>query len=277
MNIFKRTKKELSSAVNSVVQDSLPSKKSLVQEIHDSFENEIHAVLEDLSIRKELETANENLQVKCDQLKSLGFVNTPEVLAIEKLKEENNKKIKENERKQKMHDGILYFQQKYPLYKIITLDSLKMLCEKYQLGYAAISGFAGVVPQKNLYAMLEFKIDQTDKAILRHGSWWGDKAPSESQIVEAHRNLDFITSYNYSKKRLDNPGALFSPLIIAAPPKDFTDDYQKNKFGKMEPIKNLEDPIVMQPVEYNDFIYCLIITAWGPEASDPEVVNQLMN
>ena len=37
------------------------------------------------------------------------------------------------------------------------------------------------------------------------------------------------------------------------------------------------DPVVMQPVLFNDIEYYLIVTAWGEEASDVEVVNQIMN
>lgn len=265
------------SKINNWSQETYEqSEFSIVEEIHRSFDDEMSAILAEVSIKHDLLKAQSDIKIKCAQLLSLGFNNAPEVLEIKKLKEENELRIEENKKKEKILSGIKYFQQKYPLYKIITLDSLDKICEKYQLGYAAISNFTGVVPQKNLDVLLSSKIDDNDKALLserRHRS-----EISERSKLYAYLELKFQKDSNkYIRENYDKKCYILSPLIIAAPPKDFTDEVKNYKLEKLKPGKNLKDPIVMQPVEYKDNIFMLIITAWGPEASDPEVVNQLMN
>lgn len=42
-------------------------------------------------------------------------------------------------------------------------------------------------------------------------------------------------------------------------------------------LKDIPDPIVLQPVFHNGAKHYLIVTAWGEEASDSKVVNQVMN
>jgi len=249
---------------------------SLVKEIHNSFDTELDNILAEVKIRHNLKEIEDNLNNKCNQLLSLGFENTPEILEIKKLKDENDEKLKFNNKKEDILNGIKYFQQNYPLYKVITLSSLDKICEKYQLGYAAISAFTGLVPQKNLDTLLTCKIDDNDKALLTDYTY--NETIGDRRKKEAYLNLSFQTNSNdYLRGWLKPTQYILAPLIIAAPPKDFIESIQTNKFGKLHPAKNLEDPIVMQPVVYKDNIFMLIITAWGPEASDPEVVNHLMN
>jgi NAD-dependent DNA ligase len=252
-----------------------------VKEIHDAFENELSHILTAANIKESLEELNESLLKKSTQLRSLGFINTPEVLEINELIKINDVTIKENNKKDELIEGINYFRQKYPLYKIITMESLNELCEKYQLGYAAIRAYKGSVPQKNIDVLLNCKITDRDKAVI-HYYISNDKEPKkylyDSDLARYEHSLNFASSQGYIKKHYDDKHIIFSPLVIAAPPNDFTDSMQKTeRFGKLQPIKNLEDPIVMQPVSYLDKIYMLIITAWGPEASDPNVVNELFN
>ena len=67
-------------------------------------------------------------------------------------------------------------------------------------------------------------------------------------------------------------------FIIAAPPKDFDiQDMKIEKFKLVENVIPVPDPVVMQPVLFNDKEYYLIVTAWGEESSDADVVNQNMN
>lgn len=76
-----------------------------------------------------------------------------------------------------------------------------------------------------------------------------------------------------------------APLHIVAPITDFdTTEFDLEKTGydltqKVEDAPKfdlnwlLEDPIVLQPVKGG----YLIVSAWGDEASDPDVVNEIMN
>ena len=253
-----------------------------VKEIHDAFENELENILVAANIKESLEELNESLLKKSTQLRSLGFINTPEVLEINELIKLNEVSIKENKEKDELIEGINYFRQKYPLYKIITLESLDELCKKYQLGYAAIRAYKGTVPQKNIDVLLNCKINDRDKAIIHYYYASDNKEPKkylhDNDLARYEHALKFESSQGYVKSHYGGKHVIFSPLVIAAPPNDFTDSMQKTeRFGKLQPIKNLEDPIVMQPVSYLDKIYMLIITAWGPEASDLDVVNEMLN
>jgi len=67
-----------------------------------------------------------------------------------------------------------------------------------------------------------------------------------------------------------------APWEIVAPEKDFILDrsYFINEYHIADTI---EDPVVLCPVSYKGDKYYLIVTAWGDEASDVNVVNERMD
>lgn len=71
-----------------------------------------------------------------------------------------------------------------------------------------------------------------------------------------------------------------APLEIAAPIKDFDMKDLKqegNKLVEQKVVREIKDPVVLQPVTYKGEKHYLVVTAWGDEASDELVVNQKMN
>lgn len=64
-------------------------------------------------------------------------------------------------------------------------------------------------------------------------------------------------------------------LCIVAPPSDFT----KIEDPKQAIVKVfVPDPIVLKPLKkYNNVQVYAVVTAWGPEAQDPEVYNEILN
>ena len=64
---------------------------------------------------------------------------------------------------------------------------------------------------------------------------------------------------------------LKAQLQICAPIKDMDTKGYKLQGHKL--IKDIPDPVVLQPIE-NGY---LIVTAWGDEASDPLITNEITN
>lgn len=46
---------------------------------------------------------------------------------------------------------------------------------------------------------------------------------------------------------------------------------------KLQEKIEVPDPIVLKPVFYKDQKYYLIVTAWGLESTDQDVINEKMN
>ena len=57
---------------------------------------------------------------------------------------------------------------------------------------------------------------------------------------------------------------------------DFNTEGMQLEGFNLKPIE-LPDPIVLQPVCFENKKHYLIVTAWGAEASDESVVNQKYN
>lgn len=251
-----------------------PKFKSIVEEIHHSFNNEIDNILAEANISKSLETINAELKNKATALQSLGFFNTQEVKDIQEQIKKNKEAQEINKAKQQIIQDIKYFQDKYPHYRIITKEAIDRICNKYGLAYAAVRFYTGTVPQKNLNDLMNFKIDNKDKARI---------------YKSEHRGLDDTYARMEYCAQTEDSTHIIAPLIIAAPPKDFdTTGALTFRDGKLQSRQQVEDPIVMQPVAitepttinswYNRHReYFLIITAWGDEASDTEVIHAKMN
>lgn len=293
-NIFKIFTKEKQNINNNVEVLELPKKEpvksmnEIIEEIHDTFYTEVDRLLENAKISKSLDTDKQDLIDKCARLKALGFTNTKEVkdaeLEIERL---NQLKI-ENENNKDLTEAINYFGFKYPNYKFITEESVKKICEKYNLVYGTIDKYIGTVPYKNLKHIEDFKIKEEDCLYILNTYHYGqfsfnrnDKFHNISfeaydSAVNPDPNIEkmklqraspfFDTHYSYYKGKIE----------IAAPLKDFDmEDHEINNF-KLSKIE-IPDPVVLQPIMFKNKKHYLIVDAWGTESLDELVVNQKFN
>lgn len=280
LNIFK------SAARNdvAVVEHKGKSTEELIEEIHESFYTEVDKLLAEANVSNSLETDKQSLIDKCQRLRALGFTQTPEIVEAEKEIERLKALKKENEAKSDLIKAINYFSFKYPNYKFIAEDSVKKICQKYGLIYGPITLFRGVVPDKNLKHIEDFKVDEYDEcyAVMRNnrftrGSYIAEYISKPKPIIRAAKDtLARIEDYVYWNPYRNSDTIVQSPLEIAAPSKDFdTENMVVSNFqlAKLE----IPDPVVLKPVIYNQNKYYLIVTAWGLEASDELVVNQKMN
>lgn len=243
----------------------------IIEEIHESFYTEVDRLLADAKVAKSLDTNKQELIEKCGRLKRLGFTNTKEVKEAESEIKRLDGLKKENESKKKLMDAIHYFSFKYPNYKFITEESVKKICQKYGLVYGGISRYTGTVPDKNLAQMEQFKIDEDDSIYL-YKEVTLRATTLRQEYLNHHQYLDFNTRGFTSIREICDK----CPLEIAAPAKDFNLEGMEVKDFQISKIE-IPDPVVLQPVIYEKQKYYLIVTAWGIEASDAEVVNERMN
>jgi hypothetical protein len=249
------------------------------------------------AIHGEFNTASEKILIMVKQLQSninvgkasrlfkAGFINAKESIALADI--DTN-----------LCCLIEYYQQEYPNNKFITEKMVVAVCSKYKLVCAPVDKYIGFVPEKNLNQIEAFKVKNQDKApdemiitsawntgagndysfrskgaAYIHNNIGLDKIPLDHPSIEYMRGEPF--SYRgggYIEKytKIDRQS-----LMICAPKKDFKLNGVK-RFGFMFSSfieVTVPDPIVLKPVRGG----YLIVTAWGDEASDENIVNEKMN
>lgn len=132
---------------------------------------------------------------------------------------------------------------RYPHHKFITPQLVEQICKKWGLIIGPVGSFIGRVPEKNIQDMENFVLQKRDM----YSGW---------SLPHVFNQLRFF--YNDD-----------TPMFICAPAKDFNQKGMKVSGVKLE----IEDPIVLQPVKHG----YLIVTKWGPEASDPALINEQSN
>lgn len=280
-----------------VVKEPVYNKKKtvneIIDEIHESFYTEVDKLLANAKILKSTDTQLEDLIKKAEQLKSLGFINTKEckeaqveINRLNILKEENNSK-------NNLVDAINYFTNKYPLYKFITEESVKKICNKYNLVYGTVDNYLGTVPDKNQkdIANNHIKIEDHCYEEISEAVYQG-----LSKYIKPIRNISRHTFeqyfIEYSKNKIQNINNITQffyyktynskeykkcLLEIAAPIKDFNMENMNLEGTKLVQKIEIPDPVVLQPVIFKNTKHYLILTAWGQEASDELVVNNKFN
>lgn len=220
-------------------------------------------------------------------LNALGFKNTPQ--AKEAIEIERKEKEAENNAKL-----VNYYSQKYPLNKFITEDVVKKICEKYGLVCGGVSLYKGFVPQNKLQQISEFNLKDDDKGvafdngmfltnaeivndttnyfhIYKKGNRDWSKSAFQSNDGIDWYSQDKANTFGYKSHGNVRTSLVQGNLEICAPEKDM--DTSNHRLSGFRLIKNIPDPVVLCRVNGG----YLIVTAWGNEASDENIVNQKMN
>jgi hypothetical protein len=261
-------------------QEKVKTENDIIEEIHQSFMTEVDMLLANAKVMRSMESEKQGLIEKAKRLKKLGFYQSPEVKEAESEIVRLEAIQKENEENQQLADAIEYFSNKYINFKFITIESIKRICAEYNLIYSGVAHFKGVVPDDNLKRIEEANIDPIDE-IFTVTEGRTKREITFKQFREYHKELAklnmpliFGHSYNYRGKDIvlnkEN-------LIIVAPERDF--DMRGMEVRDFERVEKPapKDPVVCHPVQFKGRKAFLIITAWGKEASDPDVVNERMN
>lgn len=265
--------------------------EKMIEEIHESFYTEVDKILADAKITKSLATTKQGLIDKRARLISLGFTNTKEVTEAQVEIDRLNELERENRVKQKLVRAIEYFSQNYPNYKFITPESVHKICAKYNLIYGTIDKYIGTVPDVNLKHIENFKVKDEDRLWLESDNIFGRSSAREvsfkvykDKILREQKEAEAWDSMDYEMKRhmmqmsrhRSNYDYKKAPLEIVAPLKDFNTKDMKLDGFKLSKIE-IPDPVVIQPVMFEDTKYYLVVTAWGLEAGDSEIVNARHN
>lgn len=198
-------------------------------------------------------------------------------------------KVKEyqvNENKT-IHDAIINYKRKYPLYKFITEYKVREICEKYNLLIGTPDIFIGEIPKKNLLEIVNFKIQKEDvimgnfsmgyqivkpitqadveKAVLEHTTFTDEIKAHILECLGTKHLMYTIPDFDVKNVPISNLN--FPQFKICATPNNF--EMSNSRVEGLQIIDN--DPIVLYPVLHG----FLVISAWGDESK--EVVNEINN
>lgn len=269
------------------------SQKELVEEIHETFFTEVDFLLKYAENQNVLSTDKKAIIEKGDRLQNLGFKKAKDTIVSINEKVRIRELERENEKKAELVKAIQHFSFKYPNYKFITEESVIKICEKYGLIYADVDLYTGDVPDKNLKHIEDFKIKDEDKCYLVTEVYTGSVSRQDKTYFVSHEKCLQIkkdeqekqNSHRYTKG-LGHIGHFVNTrescseakFMIAAPVKDFDLSDRRHTVKDSQIVTIIEDdPIVLSPVMFGGKKHFLIVTAWGLEASDEDVVNQRMN
>lgn len=252
---------------------------AIIDEIHNQFFTAGDNILEEAkSLLSKLETED---IAKGKRLAALGFGKTREaVAAVEtETKLATTKEIAEL---------VVYYKVNYPNNKFITEEQVKAICEKYGLVCGETSAYKGFVPERKIQDIERFSLldKDTNYGVVVDGNgnvikyldkeafntlWTNDNLfhkkgfyTSSDRTFEKRNNLQFLP--RFSRVEFNQIG-----MKICAPLKDM--EVKPNQRVVGHKIKDIPDPVVLQPVRGGYLIVC----AWGDEASDEIVVNNQMN
>jgi hypothetical protein len=219
-----------------------------VEKIHKAFDEAQEFLLQEAEKFEEKKAVSDKEVEYLRSMKKLGFVNADKVNEIETRRDEIAKS-------KKLTELVLYYKRIYPLLKFLTVRQLEDICEKYNLIYAPVEHYTGVVPEKNL------------KEIMSAQKLHDDDAPKNQVVTSRGRG------------RVRTETTMKEGLFIAAPESDFNlEGLTKDKKGLKGYFKQIieekpDDPIVFRYV----FGGIQVLSKWGPEAADPELLNPLDN
>lgn len=244
----------------------LKSTSAVIAEIHNEFDTAGQKAVKEA---KSLIALNKEGSVnrKLDKLKEKGFTRIPlaqgSFYGINYDKKCERMKIVEN------------YQQLYPNYKFIFHDQVIAICEKYNLMLCPASMYIRDIPTKNIEEICAFTVrPEHDFSFIypqRGVSTFTDYdltypnnfVPTISVYEELAR-MNRTSSISYTSK----PACMF----ICAPPKDIATEGSIKKKGRLV-FRQIPDPIVLHYVK-DGF---LIVTKWGLEGNDKNLVNEKMN
>lgn len=199
--------------------------------------------------------------------------------------------VKENIVKQNksIHDTIISYKRKYPLYKFITEEKIVEICKKYELVIGTPDIFIGEIPKKNLLEIVNCNIKKEDIIMGNFSMGYQiathitqvdvEKAVFESTTLTDEMKEFILGSLEkgivpyiavpFSVKSVQIQSLSFPRFKICATPNNF--DMSNARVEGLQIIDN--DPIVLYPVERG----YLVISCWGAEASDENVANEINN
>ena len=239
-----------------------------VTEIQEHITLLVNNLLEEvgITVSKDMNTTD-----RARRIEALGFRSHQSVVELRTL-------TKDKAEANKIKEVVQYYSTTYPMYKYITKALLQRVCQKYDLVVGQASLFLADIPESNLINIENFKIRMCDTTLRNSDDYFtghnhmvnynDTKLVSYTEASEAIEQQSSHISSSYSRYQQ-------ADLYVAATENMF--NLKDSRVVNREIVRNPTDPIVLYPVQRNSVDGYLIITAWGPEASDPEVINETQN
>jgi hypothetical protein len=237
-------------------------------------------------IHNEFDTASDALYQEAVRNTAINFNRIEKSRRLEKL---GFTKSSERVKKPEKEALPVYYRKKYPFLKFITRECLEAICEKYGLIYAEVFHYTGEIPEKNLWEIENAQpIDKEDE-FDAHSVFVDIESrmtDMQIQIVDNERiqrilyalgltNEVLVRGYSQGITRSEIYNRRISEyartLFIAANKELFDLENMKNVKGTHGYAP--KDPIVFRWVKGG----VLIISKWGDEANDPELVVPELN
>jgi hypothetical protein len=237
----------------------------VVAEIHNEFMTTGEKLLQEA--KKIIANAEIKDVEKVERLKKIGFRQSKQV-------KDSERAIKAKQDAEKNAKTVEYYSIKYPLYKFITEEAVKNICEKYGLVLGEIRQYKGFVPEKNLAEIERFSVKDEDcvedyyRSVSLSQVAAMQRQAFSSEMEEYKRQMYGYLDQERKEDKTPPQKMYIREFKICAPLKDMDTSGYTEKEHKLIP-----DPVVLHPVKDG----YLIVTAWGDEASDELVVNEKNN
>lgn len=232
------------------------SDKKLLKEIHTSFHTSGERLVNEARALLETATSN-NMDKRHDLLLEAGFSSSEVVKQIKDIKH----------RTTEAQDIMACYNNMQGMYKVITLQEIVNITEKYKLCMGKNAFYKGDVPDKNLQDILRFK-KQVDGKINFN---------SQSMRICAFQN-DFTDNAEFDVKegvKVKKFTLIERKDPIVLYPCRGTVSYNRN--STILGNRSVWEDRTEQHEETINEKYWYVVTAWGPEASDPKIINQKFN
>lgn len=233
---------------------------TLTEQIHADFKRSL-----DLSSFNSINTPTIDL-VDADQLQNtliqLGLNNSKTYKDLSENISVNNN-IENLNKDLELYNKI---QIKHTDYRLIGIKNILSLCEKYDLYLGLMDQFVGTIPHSNLQ-----DLKKHNDSVLNSKEFCrlSDKSAIEIGVYNSHNKYAIVAPRYMFKENLIEVDRL---ILNIEKPK------LKIKFEYHKPSLNL-DPIILAPVYnprgYENVIMYQIVTAWGEEAEDDNVINKI--
>lgn len=269
----------------------------VVERIHNEFNTAGEKLLCEAQAILERESAKDVSKGK--RLKAIGFRNVAQVAEAEDS-------IRAEQKASLLAKTILHYKERYPLQKFITEDNVNVICQKYGLVWGGVDLFKGFVPEKNLKDVEQFKIKDEDKdnrTIYQITDVSFSRSATDTEKFNVTKILDSICNqfqrsgydeYDF-RRNLSEAGVSAEDCSKVTSVRSYSSEYSdfNKKLSICAPAKDMDltgktiiknrvsekvkfhihDPVVLQSVRGG----YLIVTAWGDEASDPLIANEINN
>lgn len=238
---------------------------TLDEQLHNDVYSTEELLLEEAN--RILNTPSKHDDVKTERLRQLHM------MGFKKTEDVKEQYIIDNEKEfQKcLKETITEYQRRYPFNKFISMNAVNAVCKKYGLIMTVVNDYISDIPEKNQDEIINFRVAQEE--IRDIDEIYPMSFSMGTQYSDGYHTKMEIQQPGYGKEKVQGVN-----LLILAPPKKL-DMRGKEIVGH---ILKLKDPIVLQPVRgligggrsTNGY---LIVTSWGLEAGDENVVNAINN